>query len=142
MEWLERLRDLKNMTSETYKSISQKTGIPQTTIEKLFSGRTKDPKLNMMRAIVHCLGFTLDDLVEGDDNCPDKFILNENEQFLIQNFRSLSEQGKKYILQTIDIAVNTYKKDETFKYNKSSISEDIAKDFKKIIDSKINTKSE
>ena len=68
MEWLERLRDLKNMTSETYKSISQKTGIPQTTIEKLFSGRTKDPKLNMMRAIVHCLGFTLDDLVEGDDN--------------------------------------------------------------------------
>lgn len=28
------------------------------------------------------------------------------------------------------------------KYNKSSISEDIAKDFKKIVDSKINTKSE
>lgn len=68
MEWLERLRDFKNETNETYKTIADKTDIPQTTVEKIFCGRTKDPKLNMMKKIVHCLNHTLDDLVEEPKN--------------------------------------------------------------------------
>ena len=110
MEWLEKLRELKSKTTETYKSIAQKTGIPQTTIEKLFSGRTKDPKLNMIRSVVHCLGFTLDDLIE-EDKCTNAPVLAPDEDFLVTSYRQLSDQGKEYILQTMDMAINTYKKD-------------------------------
>lgn len=72
MEWLERLRDFKNETNETHKTIADKTDIPQTTVEKIFCGRTKDTKLNMMKKIVHCLNHTLDDLVEEPNEISEK----------------------------------------------------------------------
>ena len=36
--------------------------------------------------------------------------LNDAEQYLITNFRELNEQGQEYIIQTINMALNTYKK--------------------------------
>lgn len=74
-----------------------------------FSGRTKDPKLNTIRSVVHCLGFTLDDLVEEPGKIK-QAQLNHNEEFLVESFRQLSDQGKEYILQTMNMALNTYKK--------------------------------
>lgn len=51
----------------TTKEISLRSGIPEPTLEKLFAGSTKDPKLETMRQIVHFFGHTLDDL---DDTPP------------------------------------------------------------------------
>lgn len=39
--------------------------------------------------------------------------LNKYEQQLLDDFRSLSDQGKEYILQTMDLAVSRYKKDNS-----------------------------
>lgn len=89
MEWLINLKALKSKTSETYKSISEKTGIPQTTVEKIFSGRTKDPKLYTIRSIVHCLGGTLDDLVEETNKANNLFEITEKE--LIEAYRNHPE---------------------------------------------------
>lgn len=109
MNWLDNLRELKNTTSETYKSISEKTEIPQTTIEKLFNGRTKEPKLFMVRDVIHCLGYTLDDLL--DENHNEFKITDKYEKSLIENYRNLSEQGKEYILQTMELVKDKYKKE-------------------------------
>lgn len=133
MEWLERLRTFKSQTNETYKSISDKTGIPQTTIEKLFCGRTKDPKLKMIREIVHCLNHTLDDLVEDKNNYNSQ--LNQEENKLINDFRLLSKQGKDYIFQTMTMAKNTYQDNKNI--NTKTISDDIAEELTQV--SKINT---
>ena len=63
MEWLVKLKEMKQSSGLTTKEISDGSGIPEPTLEKLFSGATKDPKLNTVMQLVHFLGYTLDDLV-------------------------------------------------------------------------------
>lgn len=65
--WLDNLRTMKDHSGMTTKEISKQSGIPEPTLEKLFAGATKDPKLPTMQKLVHFLGYTLDDL---DDISP------------------------------------------------------------------------
>lgn len=60
--WLDKLREMKDSSKLTTKEISIQSGIPEPTLEKLFAGVTKDPKLETIRQLVHFLGHTLDDL--------------------------------------------------------------------------------
>lgn len=60
--WLDNLRIMKDHSGMTTKEISKQSGIPEPTLEKLFAGATKDPKLPTMQKLVHFLGYTLDDL--------------------------------------------------------------------------------
>ena len=53
---------MKELSGLTTKEISARSGIPEPTLEKIFAGATKDPKLETMRQLVHFFGFTLDDL--------------------------------------------------------------------------------
>lgn len=93
LEWLCNLRNLKNTTTETYKSIAEKTKIPQTTIEKLFSGRTRDPKLFMIKEVVHCLGYTLDDLLETNSTNSSKTILSAENKEILMMLNNLNSFG-------------------------------------------------
>lgn len=63
--WLDKLRDMKDASSLTTREIALQSGIPEPTLEKLFAGVTKDPKLETMRQLVHFLGYTLDDLEDS-----------------------------------------------------------------------------
>lgn len=94
MYWLDRLRELRVRSNETYKSIAEKTGIPQTTIEKLFSGRTADPKMNMMNKIVHCLGYSIDELIENNNP---GMSFTETETEMITEYRALDAIGKEHV---------------------------------------------
>ena len=60
--WLEKLKTMKMESKKTTRQISEESGIPVGTLNKLFAGQTKDPKLDTLRSVVHSLGFTLDDL--------------------------------------------------------------------------------
>lgn len=66
MVWLDNLRIMKERSGLTTKEIASQSGIPEPTLEKLFAGQTKDPKLTTMTQLVHFLGFTLDDLVDTE----------------------------------------------------------------------------
>ena len=44
------------------------------------------------------------------------------EKMVIDQFRTLSDQGKEYILQTLAMAVNQYKKDITLEYNERKVN--------------------
>lgn len=59
---------------------------------------------------------------EKKDEIITSFTLDENEQSLITNYRTLSDQGKEYILQTMNMAINTYKKDNSTANVKKEIS--------------------
>lgn len=111
MYWLNRLKELKNAGRETYKSISEKTGIPQTTIEKIFSGRTKDPKMNMMNDIVRCLGFSLDELIEHKESGKN---LTEDEKEMINEYRELDTGGREHVRRTI---LHEFNRVKTAKHN-------------------------
>lgn len=60
--WLDRLSAFKKNSKKTIKQISEESNVPVGTLNKLFAGQTKDPKLGTVRAVVHSLGYTLDDL--------------------------------------------------------------------------------
>lgn len=60
--WLDSLIALKKASKKTLKQIADESGVPIGTLNKLFAGQTKDPKLDTIRSVVHTLGYTLDDL--------------------------------------------------------------------------------
>ncbi len=92
MDWLAVLKSYKNVSGKTYADISRETGIPLTTIEKLFCGRTKDPKIGMMSKIAHCLGCTIDELAGAEQGTADVF--GPEERRIISLYRSLDKAGK------------------------------------------------
>ena len=60
--WKESLKRMKAESGLTTAEIAKQADIPEPTLEKLFAGVTKDPKLPTMKKLVHFLGYTLDDL--------------------------------------------------------------------------------
>lgn len=68
--WREPLKKMKAESGLTTSEIVAKSGIPEPTLEKLFAGVTKDPKLPTMQKLVHFFGYTLDDLYEAKEKAP------------------------------------------------------------------------
>ena len=92
--WLDSLNQMKRKSSKTIEQISIEAGIPKGTLNKIFSGQTKDPQYSTLRAIVHCLGFTIDEL---EENSPAPVETDTGDQRLdgiIENYHQLNEAGK------------------------------------------------
>lgn len=60
--WLENLKDLKKTKGMTSEQIAEATNIPESTIKRIFSGKTDNPYVDTLRRIVAVLGGSLDDL--------------------------------------------------------------------------------
>ena len=99
--WLENLNRLKKSSSMTIEEISCASGVPKGTLNKLFAGQTKDPQLSTVSAVVHCMGYTLDDL--SDDTAKAK---------LLDNFDQLNEEGQTKVMDYAEDLCRTgyYKK--------------------------------
>lgn len=105
MEWLKKLREMKKESGKTSKEISEATGIPKSTIDKLFSGQTKEPYLSSVRAVVHYLGYTLDDLEEPPTKKAPAEKLGESDfkkKRLIHNYDQLNELGQDTLVNYSD----------------------------------------
>lgn len=59
------LAALKNETKMSWAELSQKTGLPDSTIRKIFSGSTLDPRLETISQIVFAMNGSLDDMLKG-----------------------------------------------------------------------------
>lgn len=68
--WKESLKRMKVESGLTTAEIAKGAEIPEPTLEKLFAGVTKDPKLPTMQKLVHFLGYTLDDLYPEEKKTP------------------------------------------------------------------------
>lgn len=68
--WRASLKKMKAESGLTTSEIAAKSGIPEPTLEKLFAGATKDPKLPTMQKLVHFFGYTLDDLYGAKEKAP------------------------------------------------------------------------
>ena len=67
MFWLDKLNQMKKKSGMTTDEISEKSKVPKGTLNKIFAGQTKDPQLGTIIAVVHCMGYTLDDLDDGSE---------------------------------------------------------------------------
>ena len=102
--WLDVLRNMKKQSGKTSQTISDETGIPKSTIDKLLTGRTKDPALSMVRSIVHCLGYTLDDLDDTKkDTAPTESSGDDaGKQKLISNYDRMNETEQHCLVEYSD----------------------------------------
>lgn len=106
--WLDKIKMMKQRSGMTTKEIAQKSGIPEPTLEKLFAGATKDPKLETMRQLVHFLGFTLDDLDDHDKITPlgqrprGERAVSESEYRIVTAYRMASEADRGIIDNIVD----------------------------------------
>lgn len=62
MNWFELTKDLKEKSGMTNHDIAEKSGVPEPTLEKIFSGATRKPGINTVIDIIHAMGGTLDSI--------------------------------------------------------------------------------
>lgn len=96
--WLDRLKYMKKQSGKTSKEISDETGVPKSTIDKLFSGQTKEPYLSSIKLIVHALGYTLDDLDDTNAKSVNTINIDTDKQQLLNNYDKLNNNGKERLL--------------------------------------------
>jgi transcriptional regulator with XRE-family HTH domain len=72
--WLDNIKALKKEKGMSVKQISEKTNLPERTVNRIFSGETENPYVDTLHRIVTVLGGSLDDIladtkmVVGDKN--------------------------------------------------------------------------
>lgn len=64
---LEKISQYKKKLGLTTEELSEKSGVPIGTLNKILSGATKDPKLETLKSIAKVLGLSLNDF---DDDLP------------------------------------------------------------------------
>lgn len=106
MSWLEKSNELKKQSGKTTDEISEFSGIPKGTLNKLFAGQTKDPQLSTIKSLVQSLGHSLDDL---DDTCPNDLASADIKQItmpektkLLNKIEQLNEVGCEEVSTYID----------------------------------------
>ncbi len=110
--WFENLRIMKNRSGLTTKEISVQSGIPEPTLEKLFAGTTKDPKLNTIITLVHFFGYSLDDLEQPIDSkkkspgTDDSVPRGEKETAIINLVGQLDAGQKDFLIALLEKVVS------------------------------------
>lgn len=120
--WLDALIVLKKTSKKTLKQIADDSGVPIGTLNKLFAGQTKDPKLDTIRSVVHALGYTLDDLEDTPTKkSPSAAEAASGEDHIIALYRELNHEGQEKLIDYADDLV------ASGKYIKSG-SDDLGKE--------------
>lgn len=106
MGLVERIAEIKKKSGFTTEELSNKSGVPLGTLNKILSGATKDPKLETVRAIAYAMNCTLDDF---DDNPPIKeqlYKLSKDAQTLGIKYDKLDDRGKHTVETVVDMEYN------------------------------------
>lgn len=98
--WNDALKAMKKESGLTTQQIATQSGIPEPTLEKLFAGTTKEPKLETMRQLVHFLGHSLDDLYPsmGSKKAPS---LSDEAMKIAHDYSDLDHYGKTAVRDLI-----------------------------------------
>lgn len=87
----------------TYQELSDKSQIPLNTLKNIFSGSTKNPRIDTMQAIERALG--LDEKKPLADE-----ILDQVAELNIADYQNLTEDEKKKIAKIFNVTVAAFKK--------------------------------
>lgn len=91
--WIDVLNEMKRRSGKTTEEISQESGVPRGTLNKLFAGQTKDPGYSTIRAVVHALGYTVDDLEQKESTAVPEEDPSETAARAERLYRALVEAG-------------------------------------------------
>lgn len=86
----------------TYDQLSIMSGVPKQTIQKIFAGYTKHPRIDTLSAIEQALG-----IAEDKNTLTNSVILREDELRLIAAYNSLVPAMQDYVLEIVERLVKT-----------------------------------
>lgn len=101
---LEKINAIRKEKGITIEDLSERSGVPLSTLKKICAGITTNPNIETVKAIVRALGCRLDDLDEPIEKAPAMQELSKEHLILIQHFDQASPQGKELILAFAEFA--------------------------------------
>lgn len=102
MDYIDRIKKLKNEKKITNDRLSELTGIPLGTLSKILAGISDSPKLVNIIAIAEALGCSVDYLVSGEPKNTNNYTLSNEEITLIENYRCLDGFGQDLVKMIIE----------------------------------------
>jgi transcriptional regulator with XRE-family HTH domain len=96
------LKNRKKELKMTLDELSEKSGIPKRTIEDIFRGATKNPRIDTIQAIESALGLTTDETQKSPQD-----ELSEGEKMLLDLFNRVPEDKQELVLQMIQVALKS-----------------------------------
>lgn len=109
---LARLKAIKKSSNMTNEELSKASSVPLGTINKIFSGDTKEPKLPAFMAIASALGTSVDYLVYGISSVKGKQLTTEEEQ-LVTDYRDASAEIRSAASRMLHDSAEANRKDGT-----------------------------
>lgn len=100
---LTKMQALKDETKMTYQDIADKSGVPISTVKRIFSGRTPDPGVTTVIAIVEAMGGSADDIKGDPLNDGEHISPKAIEQLCTVYERSLRDKNRLIKAQFITI---------------------------------------
>lgn len=101
MDYISRIKQIKNEKKITNEKLSELTGIPLSTVSKILAGISDSPKLSNMVLIARALDCTLDYIVSGTPQNNNNYTLSEVEIELIESYRQIDNHGKELVLMVV-----------------------------------------
>lgn len=91
---LDKITEMRKSVNLTLDELAIKSGVPISTIKKISAGVTKNPNIETVKALVHAMGYTLDDLdnLEKTKKSSPNDMLSE-EQAAIKLYQVLLNSG-------------------------------------------------
>ena len=102
MDYIDRIKKLKNEKKITNDRLSELTGIPLGTLSKILAGISDSPKLVNIIAIAQALDCSVDYLVSGEPKNTNNYTLGVDEISLIEGYRSLDGFGQELVRMIIE----------------------------------------
>ena len=101
MDYIDRIKQLKNEKKITNEKLSELTGIPLSTVSKILAGISDSPKLSNMVLIARALDCTLDYIVSGTPQNNNNYTLTDEEIEFIENYRQIDAHGRELALMVV-----------------------------------------
>ena len=94
-----KINELKKLKKLTNQKLSELSGIPLGTLNKITSGITTDPKIETLKALAKAFDCTLDDF---DVNNTERKLLSNKETQLLSSFNKLNTLGQEKAIERVE----------------------------------------
>lgn len=98
---LEKINEYKKKLGMTTEELSDRSGVPIGTLNKILSGVTRDPKLETLKAIARVLGLSLDDFDDSNQKATYEPTYDDIQSLIARNGKKLTLEQKQDIIKAL-----------------------------------------
>lgn len=92
---LQKMQEMKDETKMTYQDIANKSGVPLSTVKRIFSGQTPDPGYTSVISIIEAMRGSDDDIKHSNTAQPNNLVPRQSVERLCSVYeRSIADKNK------------------------------------------------